>query len=183
MRSERQKVFKPLKTVRALSTVIFLILLLHPAFSTATQTYKVTRVINGDTIKLRAADSKSEIMIRLAGIDVPEASKSKRKPGQPFSQAAIQHLAGLVLNKTVTLQEYGHDRYGRSLAVVYVNGANVNLEMVRAGLAEVYRGTPAKGFDYYPYVKAEYEAREARRGMWAQGDKYVSPRDWWWIGK
>jgi endonuclease YncB( thermonuclease family) len=50
-----------------------------------------------------------------------ETSKSKRQPGQPFSQAATKHLAGLVLNKPATLQEYGHDRYGRILAVVFVN--------------------------------------------------------------
>ena len=140
--------------------------------------YKVSRVIDSDTIKLRAANSQTDITIRLAGIDAPETSKGKRQPGQPFSQAATKHLAGLVLNKPVTLQEYGHDRYGRTLAVVYVNGTNVNLEMVRAGLPEVYQGTPANGFDNYPYVTAVYEAREAKRGMSAQGDKYVSPRDW-----
>jgi endonuclease YncB( thermonuclease family) len=29
-----------------------------------------------------------------------------------------------------------------------------------------------------PYWKAEEEARAAKREMWAQGDKYVSPREW-----
>ena len=38
-------------------------------------------------------------------------------------------------------------RYGRTLGVVFVNGMNVNLEMVKTGLAEVYRGRPAKGFN------------------------------------
>jgi endonuclease YncB( thermonuclease family) len=50
--------------------------------------------------------------------------------------------------------------------------------MVKAGLAEVYRGTPAKGLNMEPYWKAEEEARRAGKGMWVQGDKYVSPRDW-----
>ena len=45
---------------------------------------------------------------------------------------------------------YGTDRYGRTLGVVYVDGKNVNLEMVKAGLAEVYRGKPAPGFDNGP---------------------------------
>ena len=60
----------------------------------------------------------------------------------------------------------------------YVNGKNVNLEMVKAGLAEVYRGRPAKGFDNEPYQKAEDAARRAGRGMWSLEDKYVSPMDW-----
>ena len=45
-------------------------------------------------------------------------------------------------------------------------------------LAEVYQGRPPKGFDSAPYLKAEAEARGARRGMWSLGDKYISPREW-----
>jgi endonuclease YncB( thermonuclease family) len=62
--------------------------------------------------------------------------------------------------------------------VVYCNDTNVNLEMVKVGLAEVYRGRPAKGFDNGPYEKAEKEARESGRGMWSLGDKYMSPKEW-----
>ena len=76
------------------------------------------------------------------------------------------------------IQKYGYDRYGRTLGVVYANGTNVNLEMVRAGLAEVYRGKHARYFNPKTYQDAEQEAREADRGMWVQGDKYISPRKW-----
>ena len=52
------------------------------------------------------------------------------------------------------------------------------IEMVKEGLAEVYKGKPAAGFDNRPYWEAEREARENKRGMWVQGDKYVSPKEW-----
>jgi endonuclease YncB( thermonuclease family) len=55
---------------------------------------------------------------------------------------------------------------------------NVNLEMIKAGFAEVYRGKPPRNFDPEPYKKAEQEARENKRGMWSQGDKYISPKEW-----
>ena len=58
-----------------------------------------------------------------------------------------------------------------------LTGLHVNLEMVRARYAEVYRRTLAAGLDSTPYWKAEEEARTANKGMWAQGDKYVSPRE------
>lgn len=45
---------------------------------------------------------------------------------------------------------------------------NVNLEMVKNGLAEVYRGRPAKGFDNGPYPKAEASAREAKVNIWSK---------------
>ena len=155
------------------SILIFLLSLALPALGGE---YKVTRVVDGDTIKVRSVSGQTTI--RLVGIDAPEVSHKKREPGQPFSQQATKHLAGLVLNKTVDIKEYGHDRYGRTLGEVFLDGRNVNLEMVDAGFAEVYRGDPALGQDLAPYWKAEEQARAAKRGMWVQGSKYVSPREW-----
>jgi endonuclease YncB( thermonuclease family) len=87
-------------------------------------------------------------------------------------------LNQLTLNKSVRVESYGQDRYGRILGVVFVDGVNVNLEMIKAGLAEPYRGRPAKGQDLKLYWKAETEARAKGRGMWSLGDQYVSPRGW-----
>ena len=154
---------------------IILIVILFPAISNAGQ-FKVTRVTDGDTIKV--SGNGETITVRLVGIDAPETSKKKHEPGQPYSRKATKHLASLALNKAVEIKSYGKDRYGRTLGVVFVDGLNVNLEMVKAGLAEVYRGRPTKGFDNGLYQKAEAEARKAKRNMWSLGDKYISPREW-----
>jgi endonuclease YncB( thermonuclease family) len=50
--------------------------------------------------------------------------------------------------------------------------------MVKAGLAEVYRGSPALGLDLGLYRKAEEQARKSRKGMWQLGDRYMSQRQW-----
>ena len=161
---------------RILELASVLILSLLFANSSHAGPLKVSRVTDGDTITV--TDGRVQQTIRLVGIDAPEISHKKREPSQPFAQAATKYLAGLVLNKVVEIKDYGLDRYGRTLGVVFVAGKNVNLEMVKAGYAEVYRGTPAAGFDSAPYWKAEEEARAAKKGKWAQGDKYVSPREW-----
>lgn len=68
-----------LRTFAPLSLVFFLLSLdCHSAES------RVTRVIDGDTLKVRG--SSGEITVRLVGIDAPEVSHNKNKPGQPFSQ-------------------------------------------------------------------------------------------------
>jgi endonuclease YncB( thermonuclease family) len=175
MESTHQNTFSPLRPVRILSTVLSFILLSSATLSAADQ-FQVIRVTDGDTIKVTNNGKTS--VIRLVGIDAPETSKGKNKPGQPFSRKSTKHLAGLVLNKSVEIQSYGTDRYGRTLGVVYYNGTNVNLEMVKSGLAEVYRGKSSKGFDNGPYWKAEKDARGDGRGMWSLGDRYVSPREW-----
>src|SRR5210317_1758734 len=112
-----------------IKTFTILTLLLIPSVLFAGQ-FKVTRVSDGDTVKAQGHDI--EIKVRLVGIDTPETSKKKRDPGQPYSQQAKKHLAKLVLNKTVDIKGYGLDRYGRVLAVISLDGMNINLEMVRA---------------------------------------------------
>jgi endonuclease YncB( thermonuclease family) len=138
--------------------------------------YQVSRVIDGDTIEVRKGTIK--LTVRLVGIDAPEESHKKYQPGQPFSQQSTKYLAKIALNRPADVKSYGADRYGRVLGEVFVDGNNVNLEMVKAGLAEAYRGTPAPGQDIGPYWKAEEEARKIGKGMWSLGDKYVSPREW-----
>jgi endonuclease YncB( thermonuclease family) len=50
--------------------------------------------------------------------------------------------------------------------------------MIKAGLAEVYRGPQPRYFNVKIYQDAEAEAQKAKRNMWSLGDKYISPRDW-----
>jgi micrococcal nuclease len=127
---------------------------------------------------VKAEGHDIEIKVRLVGIDAPEISRKKREPGQSFSYQAKEFLADLVLNKPVDIKGYGLDRYNHVLGVIYLFGTNINIEMVRAGLAEVYRGKPPHGLDLTPYWEAEKEAKGAKRNMWSQGDKYISPKDW-----
>ena len=138
--------------------------------------FKITRVSDGDTVT--AEGHNIQIEVRLVGIDAPEISKQKRDPGQPFSQKAKEHLAGLILNRTVDIKDYGLGPDNRILGVIYLDGKSINLEMVKAGLAEVYRGIAPHKFNLLPYWQAEREARKEMRGMWSLGDEYVSPKEW-----
>jgi endonuclease YncB( thermonuclease family) len=138
--------------------------------------FKVTWVYDGDTIKAEGHDI--EIKVRLVGIGAPETSKNKREEGQPYSQRPKDYLTDLILDKTVDIQGYGLDRYSRVLGVVSLNERNINIEMVKSGYAEVYRGLAPHKFDLIPYWQAEKEAKETKLGMWSLGDKYVSPKDW-----
>ncbi len=66
--------------------------------------------------------------IRLQDIDAPE-----RK--QAFGNASRKHLSSLVAGKTVTVQWDKRDRYRRVVGIVYVDGQDVNLEQLKAGMA------------------------------------------------
>jgi micrococcal nuclease len=157
----------------ALATII--LALVFP-FSSFAGEYQITRVITGDTLELESGGHK--LTARLVGIVAPKSQDRESEMGQPFNLRASNHLKSLVRNKTADIKSYGLDRDGSMLGEVFVDNRNVNIEMVGAGLAEVYRGKPAVGLDLEPYWKAEEEAKAEKRGMWVLGDQYVSPRDW-----
>ena len=141
----------------------------------AKTTYVVVSCNDGDTCRLKSADNVS-IKVRLVGIDAPEFG-GKKKKGQPLSAESKDFLNGLVQGKSVTLNALGSDAFNRTLAEIYVGETNANVALVRAGLAEVYRGRPPKGLDVAAYARAETEAKATRKGVWALQD-YQSPKDY-----
>jgi len=76
---------------------------------------------------------------------------------------------------TMTVEIDGPDTFQRLLSPLFVDGQDMNLAMIDAGLAEGSRG-PESGNPYTrQYQIAEEAACAARRGMWALGDRYESP--------
>ncbi len=152
--------------------IILLAVCLSPASAACASADQVVYVFDGDTVKM--GDGRR---VRLVGIDAPE-TRRKDRPGQPYGRESTQYLSDLVLGEHVTVRAYGIDDYGRILGELLLDGRNINLAMVAAGMAEAYRGKPAPGLDIDAYRGAEKRARRALRGIWRQGDRYVSPRTW-----
>jgi micrococcal nuclease len=135
----------------------------------------VERVADGDTLTVITAN-QTKLRIRMFGIDAPETPKGAKFPGQPYGPEAEAYLKQLVEGKRVKVEIYQIDRYKRLLSTIFVDGKDINLAMIEAGLAEVYRG-PESGNPYKTqYQAAEDTARSVKKGMWMQGDRYESPR-------
>ena len=158
-----------------ISLAVFSIFVALPLSSVAGQ-FNVVGVYDGDTITV--AENGKEITIRLVGIDAPEISMIKHVPGQPFCLKAKEYLSTLVLNKVVHIKFYGKDASGQPLGEIFVEKVNINIEMIRAGLAEVYRGSPARNLEINAYREAEGKAKENIKGIWELRDQYFSPWDW-----
>jgi len=122
---------------------------------------KVIKIVDGDTIDVLDANNESR-RIRLQGIDAPERT-------QAFGTVSRQHLYDLLFGKDVTLQGEKTDRYDRILCKVLVEGQDVNLEQINAGLAWFYRQYEKElsSDDSDSYSKAESEAHNAKRGLWS----------------
>lgn len=130
---------------------------------------RVVKVADGDTITVLDAANEQH-KIRLQGIDAPEKS-------QAFGTASRKHLLSLVFGRDVRVKYKTRDKYGRILGTVYVDGRDINLEMLKVGYAHHY-----KRYDKSPaYAAAELEARQNHRSLWQ--DKNPVPPEQFRHGK
>lgn len=169
--------YLPMKKSIKIISIIITCLLALPAVLLAGQ-FKVTKVYDGDTIMAEGHDIV--IYVMLAGIDAPEIASRRSQPQQPYGQEARQYLESLILNQIIDIKGYGIGAYpyNHLIGEVYLKDKNVNIEMLKKGLAEVWLERPPSGLDIVPYLEAERKAREAGLGMWSLGSKYMSPWDW-----
>lgn len=84
---------------------------------------------------------------------------------------ARDYLDALVRDRIVHIRGYGLDSEDRLLGMIFCEEQNINLEMVRAGLARVDPRTAPGNLDLESFWKAQAEARRAGRGFWSKGMK------------
>ena len=174
-----------MKTIARISVLLILLLPIlmlahhaHAAIRTVTGT--VTKVSDGDTIQV-VTPEQTKLKIRLYGIDAPETPKINRQsgqvhqPGQPFSEESWKALKDKIMGKQVKLEILDIDKYRRMVCMVWLDGRNINLEMVREGFAEAfieYLKPPYKS----EFMKAEQEARAGGKNIWSLPE-HERPRD------
>ena len=132
---------------------------------------QVVGVADGDTITV--ADGNTErFVVRLAGIDAPEKD-------QPFGAEAKANLNTLTLNKAVIVDWHKRDRYGRLVGKVTVDGNDISLAQIRAGLAWHYKDYQSEqsAADRHAYAQEELLARQSQRGLWSTAEP-TSPWEW-----
>lgn len=132
------------------------------ASDAARESCRVAHVVDGDTLHARCGGEK--LKVRLLRIDTPERDEA----GYAAAAAALREILGA---DPIEL-EYERpgvrvaDEYGRLLAYVRVRGALANVEMVRQGWSPFWTRY-GKGRFAEEFRSAEREARQARRGIWA----------------
>lgn len=122
--------------------------------SCSERTGRTVNVLDGDTIIVK--DFIGTHTLRLAEIDCPEKTQAKGIEAKNFTQA----LCG---TEKISYQIIDEDRYGRKIAKVYVCGRYLSEELVKNGLAWVYR----RYTDNENLISEENQAKLAKRGIWA----------------
>jgi micrococcal nuclease len=137
--------------------------------STGRQVGQVVKVVDGDTIDVEIGGVRDKI--RVIGINTPEVV-DPRRPVQCFGKEASNFAKQILSGKTVQLEsdptQADRDKYKRLLRFVFLNDGAVDYGKlaIQEGYANEYTyDTPYKYQS--EYKKAEREARNAKKGLWA----------------
>ncbi len=152
-------------TFRTLSLCLYLLLVCVFSLQAKDQKRvvgKAVRILDGDTFELLTT-TKQLIKIRLLDIDAPEK-------GQDYGQVSKKRLGELIFQKNVEVRYSQTDRNGRILGTIYVDNLQINLQMVKDGLAWHFLKYSHKK----EFAEAEKKARSLRIGLW-QGSSPVEP--------
>ena len=111
--------------------VLALVLLGASAPAAALNTVTIKSCYDGDTCRTTAGER-----IRLACIDTPELKGKSAKPAP--AMAAKYRLNGMLMGQKVGIRRITTDRYGRTVAELFIDGTNVQQAMVASGHAEIF---------------------------------------------
>lgn len=131
---------------------------------------RVVRVVDGDTIIVRAAGGRTE-RVRYIGIDTPESVKPDTPP-ECFGKQATEANRRLVDGEEVRLvpDREPFDRFDRALAYVYVDDTFVNGDLVENGYATTLEIEPNTS-RADELNSLERVAKRTNKGLWAACDR------------
>ena len=143
---------------------LFLLTIEAWAATRRAQSGVVTRVVDGDTVWVAISASGDVLKVRIEGIDAPEMC-------QPGGAEASQALKRRVMGQNVMVVSGAHDKFGRTVGTLHMQGQDMGRWMVAQGHAWVYSYRHKKG----PYAGELVQAQLARRGVFS-GGAAVEPR-------
>ncbi len=98
---------------------------------------KLIRIIDGDTIVVTmdvGFNMTTKQHIRLLGINAPEKRGKTKQAGLD----AKEHLITLLKNDDLVIKTRKNDSFGRYLGTIYLNGTDINQQMIDDGFAVEY---------------------------------------------
>lgn len=125
---------------------------------------QVVKIYDGDTMTLQCPGYNDQTKVRMYCIDTPEIAQ------KPWGYTARDHLRKIATDH-VRVEQHDKDRYGRVVGEVFAGNVNLNLEQVRMGHAAVYEAYCKSVL----YQQAQTEARQAKRGIWAEPGLHQTP--------
>jgi endonuclease YncB( thermonuclease family) len=127
--------------------------------------YKVSRVVDGDTLAIINLRDSREMKLRIWGINAPETK-------QCYFEESKMELSKILGNKEPRFEIMGYDGFGRMLAKVFIDQVDVGKQMIQRGAAVQYDAAAVHdelkpSAEYLAGLhQPEDEAKAKKLGLW-----------------
>jgi endonuclease YncB( thermonuclease family) len=156
---QKEMTLKPFKTLFLSISLLFL-LVTNNSVNAEAITGTIDSVIEGDLITI--ISKGKEVEIRLFGIDTPEKT-------QAFGQSAKNFTGAMASKGEIRVEPKTKDQSGKIVGLVFVNGINLNEQIVSQGFGWVYRQYCKERF-CADWLKLESNAKGSQKGLWANAN-------------
>ncbi|MCU0239589.1 MAG: thermonuclease family protein [Pyrinomonadaceae bacterium] len=146
--------------------IIFILSLLVSVQAQKVWTVTNADVLDGDTIRI-SFEGKT-YKVRLVGIDAPESKQS-------FGTESKAKLAEFIQDKSIIVKWSKVDNNERILGQVFVGKTDINLEMLKLGLAWIYYVQNVPKLERKEYISAFAKTQANKIGLFANVNA-VEPR-------
>jgi micrococcal nuclease len=161
---------------------------------------KVSRVVDGDTIRVFLPGETEDESLRILALDTEESHPGGGKPVTPWGKEAKKKAQQFFSPDDTVLLEYpGNENadiclkryrgnYGRLLVFVYKDGTDFQEEMIREGYSPYFvkYGNASFASHHERYIQAERIAQQKFLGVWNQIEvngseirNYAVLKTWW----
>jgi micrococcal nuclease len=111
---------------------------------------KIIKIYDGDTFWIAAdhCGKLTKFSVRLFGVDCPEL-KTKNEKEKKYATVVKEYLTSKILGKIVDVEVLNnrivngkkiHEKYGRLIANIYVDGVSLSTDLINKGFAKAYDG-------------------------------------------
>ncbi len=145
--------------------------------------HQVIRVVDGDTIVINYGGKYEEV--RMLCVNTPKPVHPDEKQNIPMGKVASRYTQKKLIGKYVNLEfeiKRLRGNHGRLLAYVFVDGQNLNLDLVMQGLSPYYtKYGKSKKYDA-EFRVAEEQARKEKLNIWGDPEltkKYLRLKSTW----
>ncbi|KAH9499055.1 nuclease domain-containing protein [Bulinus truncatus] len=127
-------------------------------------------IASGSRLRLYLPKETCLITLLISGIDCPKGARSlpsgQSFPADPFGEEALLFTKEMCMQREVEVEVEGIDKGGNFIGWLFVDGVNLSVALVEAGLAKVHF-TAEKSSFYKTLLEKEARAKEQKLKVWA----------------
>ncbi|XP_025099283.1 staphylococcal nuclease domain-containing protein 1-like isoform X2 [Pomacea canaliculata] len=127
-------------------------------------------VASGSRLRLFLPRETCLITFLISGIDCPKGSRQVQggqiMAGDPFGEDALLYTKELCLHREVEVEVEAIDKGGNFIGWLFVDGMNLSVALVEAGLAKVHF-TAERSPHFSALMKAQEQAKSGRLKIWS----------------